>query len=80
MMDWENHFEKYPIHKIEKKPVKIKIKLRHVNTKPLARKRIFVQTPFSHSTSKLEQTIFTPQNHTLFRSTSCFVKKPREGQ
>ena len=40
--------------------------------KPLARKRIFVQTPFSHSTLNLEQKNFTPQNHSLFRSTSCF--------
>ena len=46
-MDWENHFEKNPIQKIEK-TVKIKVKLPHVNKKPLARKRIFVQTPFSH--------------------------------
>ena len=34
-----------------------------------AGKRIFVQTPFCHSTLKLEHKI-TPQN-TLFRSTSC---------
>ena len=40
--------------------------------KPLARKRIFVQTPLSHSILKLEQKIFTPQNYPLFRSTSCF--------
>ena len=33
-----------------KKAVKIKMKLPYVNKKPLARKRIFVQTPFSHST------------------------------
>ena len=46
-MDWENHLEKNPIQKIEK-TVKIKVKLPHVNKKPLARKRIFVQTPFSH--------------------------------
>ena len=32
----------------------------HVNKKSLARKRIFVQTPFSHTTSKLEQKIFIP--------------------
>ena len=70
-MDWENHLEKNPIQKFEK-TVKIKVKLPHVNKKPLARKRIFIQTPFSHSTLKLEQKIFTPQNHSLFRSTSCF--------
>ena len=31
------------------------MKLPHVNKNPLERKRIFVQTPFSHSTLKLEQ-------------------------
>ena len=55
--------------KIEKK---IKVKMPHVNKKPLARKRIFVQTPFSHSTLNLERKNFTPQNYSLFRSTSCF--------
>ena len=40
--------------------------------KPLARKRIFVQTPFSHSTLNLERKNFTPRNHSLFRSTFCF--------
>ena len=40
--------------------------------KPQARKRIFVQTPFSQSTLNLERKKFTPQNHSLFRSTSCF--------
>ena len=60
---------KNPIQKI-KKTVKIKVKLPHVNKKPLARKRIFVQTPFSRTT--LERKNFTPQNHSLFRSTSLF--------
>ena len=54
-MDWENHLEKNPIQKIEK-TVKIGVKLPHVNEKPLPRNRIF-QTPFSHSTLKLEQKI-----------------------
>ena len=45
-MDWENHLEKIR-SKIEKK-VKIRVKLPHVNKKPLPRNRIFVQTPFSH--------------------------------
>ena len=42
--------------------------------KPLARKRILVQTPFSHSTLKfkIRAKKITPQNHSLFRSTSCF--------
>ena len=50
-MVWENHSEKNPIRKIEK-TVKIRVKLPHVNKKPLPRNRIFVQTPFSHSTLK----------------------------
>ena len=53
-MDWENHLEKNPIQKIEK-TVKIRVKLPHVNKKPLPRNRIFVQTPVSHSTLKLER-------------------------
>ena len=55
-----------------KKTVKIKVKLPHVNKKPQARKRIFVQTSFSYSTLKLERKKFTPQNHSLFRFISCF--------
>ena len=57
--------------KIEK-TVKIRVKLPHVNKKPIARQRIFVQTPCSRSTLKSERKKFTPQNHSLFRSTSCF--------
>ena len=53
-MDWENHLEKNQIQKTEK-TVKIKVKLPHVNKKSLPRNRIFVQTPFSHSTLKLER-------------------------
>ena len=64
-------FRKNAIQKNEK-TVKIKVKLPHVNKKLQARKRIFVQTSFSHSTSKLEQKNFTQQFHSLFRSTSCF--------
>ena len=45
----------------------------NVNNKPLARKLIFVQTPFSHSTLKLEQKNFKPQNHSLFRVISLFL-------
>ena len=47
-------WKKNPIQKIEK-TVKIRVKLPHVNKKPLPRNRIFVQTPFSHSTLKLER-------------------------
>ena len=57
-MDWENHLQKKPTQKIEK-TVKITVKLPDLNKKPLARKRIFVQTPFSHSALNLE----INQNH-----------------
>ena len=53
-MNWKNHSEKKTIQKIEK-TVKIKVKLPHVNKKPLARKRIFAQTQFSYSTLNLER-------------------------
>ena len=53
-MDWENHLERNPIQKIEE-TVKIRVKLPHVNKKPLPRNQIFVQTPFSHSTLNLER-------------------------
>ena len=43
-----------------------------IEQKTKARKRIFVQTAFSHSTLKLERKNITPQNHSLFRSISCF--------
>ena len=45
----EKPFRKKSDSKNRKKTVKIKVKLPHVNKKPLARKQIFVQTPFSHS-------------------------------
>ena len=48
-------FRKKSDPKKNEKTVNIKVKLPHVNKKPLARKRIFVQTPFSHSTLNLEQ-------------------------
>ena len=54
MKGLEKPFRKKSDPKI-KKTLKIKVKLPYVNKKPLARKRIFVQTPFSHSTLNLEQ-------------------------
>ena len=53
-MAWEKHLEKNPIQKIEK-TVKIRVKLPHVNKKPLPINRTLIQTPFSHSTLKLER-------------------------
>ena len=64
-------FRKKSDSKNQKKTAKITVKLPHVNKTPLAREQIFVQTPFSHSTLKLERKNFTPQNHSLFCSISC---------
>ena len=46
--------KKTPVEEIEKS-VKISVKLLHVNKKPPARKRVFVQTSFYHSNLKLEK-------------------------
>ena len=68
----ENHLERNSIKKL-KKTVKIKVKLPYVNKKTTSEKtNICVQTSCSDSTIKLERKNFTPQNHSLFRSTSCF--------
>ena len=40
-MDWENQLEKNPIQKIEKKIVKTKVKLPHVNKKTTSEKANF---------------------------------------
>ena len=70
-MNLEKPFRKNPIQKIEKS-TRNQSEIAACEQKPLARKRIFVQTPFSSSTLKLERKNFTPQNHLLFRSASCF--------
>ena len=71
-MDWENHLEKNPIQKIEKKNSKNQSEIAACEQKTTSEKAIFVQTPFSDSTLNLERKNFTPQNHSLFRATSCF--------
>ena len=79
-------FRKNPIQKFEK-TVKVKVKLPHVNKKPPSRKRIFVQTLFSHSTLNLEQKnhaakplsfllhfLFRPDQNHYFNLTSKIMK------
>ena len=68
-MDWENHLEKNQSKKLKK--LKTKLKLPHVNKKPLPRERTLVQTPFSNSTLNLDRKNYTPQNHSLLCSISC---------
>ena len=64
-------WKKNPIQNIEKNS-KNQCEIAACEKKAQARKRIFVETPFSPSTLKLEGTKFTPQNHSLFQSTPCF--------
>ena len=54
-MDWENNLRKKSDPKKIEKTVKVRVKLPHVNKRPVAKKQIFVQTPFSHSNLKSEQ-------------------------
>ena len=65
-------FRKKSSPKNRKKTVKNQSEIAACEPKPLPTKRIFVQKPYSQSTLILEQKNFTPQNHSLFGSTSCF--------
>ena len=56
-MDRENHLEKKSDPKNRKNSKNQSEIAACEQKKPLARKRIFVQTPFSHSTLNLEQKI-----------------------
>ena len=69
-MDWENHL-KQSDPKIEK-TVRNQSAIAACEQKTTSEKANFVQTPFFYSTLSLERKNFTPQNHSLFRSTSCF--------
>ena len=70
-MDWEQTLRKKSDQKNKKKSKNQSKIAACEQKKPLGRKRIFVQTPFSHLTLNLEQKKLTQQNHSLFRSTSC---------
>ena len=70
IIELKKHFSNTPLRVV--KTVRIKVKLPHVKKKPLAKKEFLVQTPFSHSTLKLEQKHFTPQNHSLFDPLPAF--------
>ena len=62
----------HPVQKIEK-TVKTKVNLLAAcEQKTTGEKRNFAQTPFSRSTLKLKRKNFTPQNHSIFCSISCF--------
>ena len=65
-MDWEKFYPRI------RKNSKNRNEIAACEKKRLARNRIFVQTQFFHSTLKIERENFTPQNRSLFRSTSYF--------
>ena len=52
--EWNGESFRKKIRSKKIKKQQIKVKLPHVNKEPLARKEILVQTPFFHSTLKLE--------------------------
>ena len=56
----------------KKKTVEIKVKLPHVNKKTTSKKSNFCSNTGFSLYFKFKQKKFTPQNHSLFRSTSCF--------
>ena len=63
-MDWEKNLEK--IREKNRKKRILGKQFRKNPRKKIEKKRIFGQTPF------IGEKKFTPQNHSLFRSTSCF--------
>ena len=69
-MDWENHLQKKSDPK-NRKTVKIKVKLPHVNKKTTSEKANFLQTPFSHSTLKLEKKKFLAAKPLAFIMKMC---------
>ena len=63
-MDWEDHLETIRSRKL--KNSKNQSEIAACEQKTIARKRIFVQTPFSHSTLKLERKKFTTRTIRFF--------------
>ena len=64
--------KKNPILKIEKKTVKIKMKLAHVNKKLTSEKANLCSNTVFSLFFKIRVKKSMPQNPSLFRSTSCF--------
>ena len=70
-MDWENHLEKKSDPK--NKNSKNQREIAACEQKTTSGKANFTKFhSLTRSTLKLEQKNFTPQNHSLFRSISCF--------
>ena len=59
--------------KILKKTVNIEVKFPHVNKKTSSEKAHFCSNTVFSLYFEIRAKKITPQNHSLFRSTSCFV-------
>ena len=70
-MDWENHLEKNPIQKLEK-TAKNQSEIAACEQKTTTEKLNFCSNTIFALYYKIRAKKFTPQNHSLFRSTSCF--------
>ena len=70
-MDWENPLEKNPIQKIEK-IVKNQSEIAACEQKTTSEKANFCSNNVISLYFKFRAKKFMPQNHRLFRSTSCF--------
>ena len=66
----ENHLEKKPIQKIEK--TKNQSEIAACEQKTTSEKAIFRSNTVFSLYFKIRSKKFTPQNHSLFHSTSCF--------
>ena len=69
-MDWKNHLEKNPIQKNRKSENQSEIAA--CEQKTTSEKANFCSNTVFSLTLNLERKNFTPQNHSLFRSISCF--------
>ena len=65
-MDWENHLEKNRIQESEKKTLKNKVKLPHVNKKTTSEKANFCSNSVFSLYLKIRAKKFTPQSTRFF--------------
>ena len=70
-MDWKNQLEKNPIQKIEKNS-KNQSEIAACEQKTTTEKPNFCSNTVFSLYFKIRAKKFTPQNHSLFRSISCF--------
>ena len=69
--EWENYLEKNPIEKIEKKSTK-QSEIAAYEQKTTNKRSNFCSNTVFSLYFKIRAKKFTPQDHSLFRSISCF--------